>query len=114
MTSCLSCSYCCLHCFLSAASLGLAPPWGWGCFFKAATHFSKSGGSGTADAPPWPCPFAAFLNQRSNSFLVITASPTLATPLAGTSLPQPDTSATAARAAKEKRARVGLASLEVI
>ncbi len=54
MTSVLSVSYSVWHCFLSVASLGRCWPLGTGSFFFAATHFSKSGGSGTAGAPlPW-------------------------------------------------------------
>ena len=52
MTSLLSWSYSCLHCFLSSASVGFAWPWGTGAFFLAATHLGKLGGSGTVAVPP--------------------------------------------------------------
>ena len=51
MTSVLSVSYSVWHCFLRAPSLGFCRPFGTGSFFLAATHLSKSGGSGTAGAP---------------------------------------------------------------
>ena len=47
MTWRLSVSYSVSHCFFSAASVCLPWPFGTGCFFFAATHFVKSGGSGT-------------------------------------------------------------------
>ncbi len=48
MTSRLSVSYSVLHCFLSAAGVGFGVPLGTGALPLAATHFVKSGGSGTA------------------------------------------------------------------
>ena len=53
MTSRLIASYSVLHCFFSASSVGFFWPFGTGVFALAATHFSKSGGSGTAAVPPW-------------------------------------------------------------
>ena len=47
MTSRLSVSYSCSHCFLSAASDCCFWPFGQRASFFAATHFVKSGGSGT-------------------------------------------------------------------
>ena len=89
MTSVLSVSYSVWHCFLSVASLGRCWPLGTGSFFLAATHFSKSGGSGTAAAPlPWAWPWEAVLSHLSNSSWVIVSSPTVATAPEGTSLPQ--------------------------
>src|SRR5688572_25333850 len=92
MTSRLSVSYSVLHCFLSASSVGFFCPCGTGCFCFAATHFSKSGGSGTAVAAPPGCcdwPRTAIVIHLSNSSCVIVESPTLATAPVGTSLPQP-------------------------
>jgi hypothetical protein len=104
MTWALSWSYCCRHCFFSWSSDCLPAPLGWACFLKSATHVLNSGGSGTgAVCPPCCWPEAAFLSQRLNSFFVIAESPTLATELPGTSLPQPATTAAAARAANGRR-----------
>src|SRR4029453_4856233 len=91
MTSRLSVSYSLLHCFLSCASEGFCCPFGTGVFDLAATHFSKSGGSGTAAAPPccWDWPRTARSTHLSNSSWVIFESPTVATAPAGTLLPQP-------------------------
>src|SRR5919109_503224 len=107
MTSCLSWSYSLLHCFLSASSVGFFWPSGAGVFDLAATHFSKSGGSGTAAWPPCCCdwPLTAMVIHLSNSSCVMVESPTLATAPVGTLLPQPARatrpSAAAARAKRE-------------
>src|SRR5919108_1400538 len=100
MTSRLRVSYSLLHCFLSASSLGFFWPFGTGVFDFAATHFSKSGGSGTAAAAPGCCdwPFTAIVIHLSNSSCVMVESPTFATAPAGTLLPQP------ARATRPRRA----------
>src|SRR3954452_5871403 len=92
MTSRLSVSYSLLHCFLSASSDGFCWPFGTGVFFFAATQASKSGGFGTAEAPPADCdwPLTAMPIHLSNSSCVIVESPSLATAPVGTSLPQPD------------------------
>ena len=91
MTSPLSWSYWVLHCFFSAASLGLLEPLGTGCFFLAATHFVKLGGSGGVVWPPVAEPDDPLLIHLSNSDFSIVWSPTLATEPDGTSLPQPPT-----------------------
>ena len=95
MTSPLSWSYCCLHCFLSAASdcLG-APFWTAGCFFSAGHALRVVGRvRDTAGRRPATGPMAAFVSQWLNSSLVMLESPTLATLFEGTSSPQPATSA---------------------
>ena len=109
MTSRLSVSYSLLHCFLSASSEGFCWPFGTGVFFFAATHASKSGGFGTAEAPPEDCdwPFTAMPIHLSNSSCVMVESPTLATAPAGTSLPQPE-SATSPRRAAARAHRVSV------
>ena len=109
MTSRLSVSYSLLHCFLSASSEGFCWPFGTGVFFFAATHASKSGGFGTAEAPPADCdwPFTAMPIHLSNSSCVMVESPTLATAPAGTSLPQPE-SATSPRRAAARAHRVSV------
>src|SRR5829696_4651390 len=101
MTLRLSWSYSLLHCFFSASSVGFFWPFGTGVFDFAATHCSKSGGSGTAASPPCCCdwPRTAISIHLSNSSCVIVESPTLATAPVGTSLPQPARIATPRRAA---------------
>src|SRR3954468_16265168 len=89
MTSPLSWSYCCLHCFFSWASLGCFAPLGVGCDFWADTQRVKLGGSGAEPCPPRDCPCDAVLSHLSKSALLIVVSPTVATALGGTSLPQP-------------------------
>src|SRR3954447_2756730 len=95
MTSPLSWVYCCLHCFLSWASVGVLVPLGGAWPLSDETQLAKLGGSGTGSAavPPrdWPC--EAVRSHLSKSDLRITASPTVATPLAGTLFPQPETRA---------------------
>src|SRR5215212_3277031 len=92
MTSRLSVSYSLLHCFFIWSSVGCFCPFGTGVFFFAATQASKSGGFGTAEAPPPDCawPLTAIAIHLSNSSCVIVESPTSATAPAGTLLPQPD------------------------
>ena len=90
MTSRLSVSYSVLHCFLSAASVCLPWPSGAGVFFLAATHFVKSGGSGTTAVAPCAWLLTAVSTHLSNSSWVIVSSPTLATAFGGTSFPQAD------------------------
>ena len=70
--------------------MGFGWPCATGTFCLAATHFVKSGGSGTAAVPPgcaWP--LAAVFSHLSNSSWLIVESPTLATAPVGTSFPQP-------------------------
>ena len=101
MTSLLSWSYCWPALLLELRRrTACRAPLGVGCFLSAATHFVKSGGSGTRRLPPCAWPAAALVSQRSNSFLVIVESPTLATELEGTSSPQPATTAAPATASK--------------
>ena len=106
MTSRLSVSYSVLHCFFSAASVCLAWPSGAGVFFLAATHFVKSGGSGTAAAPPWAWLLTAVSTHLSNSSWVIVSSPTLATAFGGTSFPQAET--TPAETPADERGRAAI------
>src|SRR5215210_1330938 len=89
MTSRLSVSYSVLHCFFRSASEGFFWPFATGVFDFASTHFSKSGGSGSAAAPPCCWPLTAIVIHLSNSSWVMVESATLATAPAGTSLPQP-------------------------
>src|SRR5215210_2145047 len=103
MTSFLSESYSLLHCFFSASSVGFFWPLGTGVLRFAATHFLKSGGSGTAAPPPCALPLAAVLSHLSNSSCVMVESPTLATAPAGTSLPQPAKATTPRVAAARAR-----------
>src|SRR4051794_36702709 len=80
------------HCFLSAASVTLGWPCGaFGVVLRfAATHFWKSGGSGTTTAWPGTCwlDFAVMASHFSKRDLVIGWSPTSATELPGTPPPQ--------------------------
>src|SRR5688572_13586574 len=114
MTWVRSASYSCSHCFFRSASLGLGEPFGTGVFFLAAMHFLNSGESGTDAVAPgaWAAwPLAAAVSQWLYSSLVMTSSPTVATPLLGTPPPQLATtrarmrSADAARAARRPRER---------
>src|SRR4051794_22656323 len=79
------------HCFLSAASVTLGWPFGaFGVVLRfAATHLSKSGGSGTTTAWPGTCwlDFAVIASHFSKRDLVIGSSPTWATELPGTPPP---------------------------
>src|SRR4029453_8199345 len=91
MTWRLSVSYSFLHCFFSSSAVGFFWSFGTGVFCFAATHFSKSGGSGAVDAAPpcWDWPRTAMSIHLSNSSCVMVESPTFATAPAGTLLPQP-------------------------
>src|SRR3954463_11541398 len=84
MTSPLSWSYCCLHCFFSWASLGFLVPLGAGCDLSDVTQLANVGGSGTGALPPWDWPCDAVLSHLSKSALLITVSPTVATAFEGT------------------------------
>src|SRR3954468_22760407 len=94
MTCCFSASYCCLHWVFSWACVGFFAPFGTGCLAWLATHLVKFGGSGTVTFEPGAAePWAAAFSQWLNWSLVMTVSPILATPLVGTSAPQPAMSA---------------------
>jgi amino acid transporter len=70
--------------------VGFFAPFATGCFAWLATHLAKFGGSGTVTFEPGAAePFAAAFSQWLNWSLVMTVSPILATPLVGTSFPQP-------------------------
>src|SRR2546426_12380507 len=78
--------YSCWHCALRSLAWGLGVPFGTGWLLLPATHLVKLGGSGTTRVEPGApaCWWAAAESQWLNSVLVMTVSPTFATPLAGT------------------------------